>query len=208
MASESKNSAADGDYLAMNSQSLLLLYLADEMPAERRKQLETRLANEPVLRAELENIRLLMEGSDSAIGAADAVGRDSAEEFTAGESAAIRQAARTIRQWTVRRALNKPVVIASKRRFGWRALSAAAVILLAIGYTAWWGISPDAPKPPASPVVLNAQEKMELLAESFDQSALVEPFDTNVATAYSGFDDLDESFDSQLLSVRRGSNLR
>jgi hypothetical protein len=203
MASNFRNPPGDGDYLALNSHSLLLLYIAHELPAEQRKQLETRVANEPALQAELENLRALMDASDSSIGSADAAGRD-----LASEAAAMRQASRAIRQWTVQRAIKKPAEVQYHRRFGWRSLSAAAAILFVVGYVGWWGMSPVAPPSHPHSALLSEADKFDLLTESFDQSSLAEPFDTQVASAYSGIDDLDDGFDSQLLSLRRSSNLQ
>ena len=120
-----------------NNEAVLLMYLADELPAEDRAEVEQLLAVDAGLRAELERLREAMDLSVDAIREVD--------RFTplpVPRPVALRRMSRVVRQWQVAR-LTKAHDEADEPRRGLRypwwtyPLATAAAVLLA--FLVWWG---------------------------------------------------------------------
>jgi hypothetical protein len=118
-----------------DAHALLLMYLADELSAEERAEVDKQLAADDALRGELESMR----------SAHQVVGRwflelDQSQPLPGTVGSYQRMAARMISQWQVQRAMpDRPREQPSQWR--WRRLypvAAAAVLLL--GFIVWWGI--------------------------------------------------------------------
>src|SRR5688572_19642100 len=82
----------------LNNESILLMYLAGELPAEDRAEVEQMLAGDPRLRDELEQLRAAYEGVGSALAEADA-----AERVVLPQSTAARRVGQAVRAWHARR---------------------------------------------------------------------------------------------------------
>ena len=119
-----------------NNEAILLMYLADELPAEDRADVEQQLASDPVLRAELEELRGAQDSFVSTMERLDADTR-----LPVSESVAVRRATRMLRQWQVDHvngavAEEEPI---KELRFPWWSypLTTAAAVLIA--FLVWWG---------------------------------------------------------------------
>src|SRR5688500_528987 len=78
--------------------AVLLMYLADELPAEDRARVEQMLASDPALAGRLEHLRAAQDAVDVAIARADAT-----HPLPGSESAGVRQVGRMIRNWQAQR---------------------------------------------------------------------------------------------------------
>jgi hypothetical protein len=129
-----------------NNEAILMMYLADELPAEDRADVEQMLAADASLRAELEELRRVHEGF---IGGMEQL--DVEVRLPVSESVAVRRATRMLRQWQVEHvngaaAEEEPV---RELRFPWWSypLTTAAAVLIA--FLVWWGNRGDRFEKPA-----------------------------------------------------------
>jgi hypothetical protein len=109
---------------------VLLMYLADELPAEDRLEVERRLVTDPDLRRQLDQLRLTHETTAEVLSRLDASSAQAALE-----QAVIRRTGRAIRQWQARPPRQETAREAGDRlRFPWWAYpsAAAASILIAL----------------------------------------------------------------------------
>ena len=126
---------------------VLLMYLADELPAEDRLEVERRLATDPDLRRQLDQLRLTHEATGEVLSRLDASSAQAALE-----QAVIRRTGRAIRQWQARpprrEAAREP---GDRLRFPWWAYpsAAAASILIALLVLVFHG--PSGPTPSGAP---------------------------------------------------------
>src|SRR5580765_4655168 len=123
-----------------SNEAVLLMYLADELPAADRVEIDKRLVADAALRAELETLRSAHETMSQSFAALDA------SKPLPGTAAAAteRRLSRVFRQWhadQMRMQAQQPVRVAAWRRFGWAYPWAAAAVIV-IGYIVWWGTQP------------------------------------------------------------------
>ena len=123
----------------LNNESLLLMYLADELPAEDRADLEQMLASNPALQTELETLREAYTGAAEALRSAD-----KRERMPISSNIASRRVGRAVQSWHARR-LSMPASQREGRglRLPWWAYplaSSAAVVLVIVS---WWSMNPD-----------------------------------------------------------------
>src|SRR5579859_4137933 len=118
------------------------MYLADELPAVERAQVEQLLASDSSLRQELEALRSAQDQFVDQLASADAAAS------TLGEASSINRVTRAMRQHHVRRVLTpvgeSPRSIhfwARVPRWGYPIAAAAAVALVYVGY--WTIKAPD-----------------------------------------------------------------
>jgi anti-sigma factor RsiW len=127
-----------------NNEAILLMYLADELGADDRREVEQMLAGDATLAAELERIRAAQDAVMSAIGA-----MDQSAPLRVSTPVATRQISRLMKQWQVDRLTLHPVVVAKKGSripwWGYPAASAAAAAVMLIGLMVWWGMKSDLP---------------------------------------------------------------
>jgi len=126
-----------------NNEAILLMYLADELGVEDRREVEQMLSGDAALREELEKIRAAQNAVIAAIGALD-----QSAPLAISTPVAVRQVSRLMKQWQVDR-LARPAVEAQKRgRFPWWTVPAASVATAAgvlIAMMVWWGMKADGP---------------------------------------------------------------
>ena len=159
-----------------NNEAILLMYLADELSAEDRAEVEHMLGSDGGMRAELERLRALQEGTVAAIGAADAGAR-----LPVSEGVAVRRVMRMMRQWQIDHAHAPPPQEPIRElRFPWWSypLTTAAAVLIA--FLVWWGNRPEiAPRrvatyqqdAPAGPTDLHGYRQEiagQMLLDSYD----------------------------------------
>ncbi len=134
-----------------SNESILLMYLADELPAADRLEIDKRLAADEALRAQLEQLRGAHQTITQALTTVDA-----AQPLPGSSSATQRGINRMIRQWQadrLREQAQQPIKISAWRRYSW-AYPWAAAAVIAVGYIIWWGTQP-ATELPGNPQALN-----------------------------------------------------
>lgn len=127
----------------LDNSSALLLHLAGELPAEERAELERRLAADPALAAQLDELHMAQSALEHAMSTLDAA------DPLPGEAAAVARITRAMRQHKVRPSLvaYRPATV--HRSFWQRVprwsypLTAAAAIALV--YVGWWTLKPINP---------------------------------------------------------------
>src|SRR5690348_15220517 len=112
-----------------NNEAVLLMYLADELPADDRAEVDQMLATDAGLRQELARLREAHAAIEPAMKRLDEASR-----LPMSEPAALRQVGRTIKQWNVdrlagRQAAPAPEQHASKKWLWYPTGMAAAVLL-------------------------------------------------------------------------------
>jgi anti-sigma factor RsiW len=118
-----------------------MMYLADELPARDKQIVETRLAGDAALRAELEELRAAHERIGREI-----LELDRSDPISAAEQMGLRQVTRAIRQWQADRAREAMAAApAHSRRATWWLYPAAGAVAAIIVYTVWWGFQPAEP---------------------------------------------------------------
>ena len=124
---------------------MLLLYLADELPAVDRSQVEKRLGGDEPLRAKLEQLRADQQMIAHAFQAIDA-----AQPLPGGNSAAQeRKLNRAITRWHTERILSYAGADSgqtSRSRWWWAYPLAAAAVLL-VSFIVWWGTHTEDAEP-------------------------------------------------------------
>jgi anti-sigma factor RsiW len=167
----------------LDQSAFLLMYLADELPAGERAQVEQLLASDASLRQELETLRSAQEQFVREMASADATAS------TLGEASSINRITRAMRQHQVRRVLT-PAAEAPKSvhfwarvpRWGYPIAAAAAVALVYVGY--WTIKAPDpthmvavdrapahrASLPPGGPAVPSEQSSDDVLLASLEDN--------------------------------------
>ena len=119
-----------------SNEAVLLMYLAGELPAEDRTEVERMLAVDAGLRADLERLREAF-----AWFSAEVARDDRAIRPAVSEGAAVRRVGRAMRQWYARRlaAAPAPRPAAGTLRYPWWAYPLAAAASVVIAFLVWWG---------------------------------------------------------------------
>jgi hypothetical protein len=158
-----------------NNEAILLMYLADELGAEDRREVEQMLSGDAGLREE--KIRTAQNAVIAAIGALD-----QSAPLAVSTPVAVRQVSRLMKQWQVDR-LAQPAAVAQPKgpRFAWWVYPAASVATAAgvlIAMMVWWGMKSDGPiagtvSPATAPVVVavddqSSQQNQQNLEEQGD----------------------------------------
>jgi len=116
----------------LENESLLLLYMAGELPPADRAEVESLLVRDGGLRAQLQALRAAESSSFAAFAQLDA-----AEPLQAAEPA-MRRLSRSMQQWQIDR-LARPAKKAASRSmpvWAWSSGSAVAALLV---FCIWWG---------------------------------------------------------------------
>ncbi len=121
------------------NESVLLMYLFDELPADDRAEVEAMLATDAGLRSELAQLSAMYDTVGGMLQTAD-VKIKSAR----AEAAVKRQIYKTIDQWNTRRVLAAPAMPVRRRsNLRWVIYSSGVAAMLLIGYLFYWGLSAD-----------------------------------------------------------------
>jgi hypothetical protein len=185
-----------------NNEAILLMYLADELPAADRLEVEQMLASDTSLRGELEILRQTQQLAYDSLETLDSVSRPAAPPMVA-----LGQVSRMIHEWTERRRRPEPIVPVIRHPLPWRRMSLATAAALLVGYYIWAVYQPTTPTHRASPAIvmgspygeepspynpdnispvppsreLSSQEKAAILANSLEDSASDEASNLHVA---------------------------
>lgn len=127
-----------------NNEFVLLMYLAGELPAEDRADVDRMLATDGALRGQLQTLREAYDGVYQAMARLD-------EKSPApGEAAALRRIGRSIRQHMAERVAPPPAPVKRGLPYPWWAYPTAAVAASFLAFITWWGNirSPNMNLPP------------------------------------------------------------
>jgi anti-sigma factor RsiW len=135
-----------------NNETILLMYIAGELPDEDRREVEVMLASDESLRAMYHE---LLSAWDGVLGGVEQL--DASEAIGFAREAAARSVGRMVRQaHAARLAAVKPVAAVAAKptlRFYLGSLSAAAAVVL-VGFLVWWGAMADPDKVTSSGIEL------------------------------------------------------
>ena len=163
-----------------NNEAMLLMYLADELPAEDRAEVERMLAVDAGLRADLDRLQGAYNAFAAAVERQDAVSRPPVPE-----SVAVRRVGRAMAQWHARRlATAKQVEPVSTLRYPWWAYPLAAAASIVMAFLVWWGNTDRrVPGPGTLPYVKVTYPPHTDIVPDADPNAEVDPASTNFASA-------------------------
>jgi len=123
----------------LNTESLLMLYLADELSAPDRQVVAERLAGDAGMRLELERLSGAVQSFSDHMAALDALPLPS-------ESAATRRIGMAIRQSLADRVVRAEPTAPARvivARYPWWVYSGAAAAALLVAALGWWGRQPS-----------------------------------------------------------------
>lgn len=167
------------------NEAILLMYLADELPAHERAEVEQMVAADAALARELENLRQAHELAMNSLRSLDAATRPAVPE-----AMALRDVSRLIQEWSDRQAQAEPEApLVIHRPMPWRRIGIAAAAAVLVGYYVWAvyqpmkvpqdnrmvqedydPYGPGVPDTPPPPRELTDQEKLAQLSNSLDDS--------------------------------------
>lgn len=129
-------------------ESLLLMYLSEELSAGDRARVEQMLAGDADLRARLEQLRQAQDAVETAMRRLDC-----AIPLPGSEAPALRKMGREIRQWQADRAANaaRPHTLRRTLRFPWWSYPLAAAAAITFAFFTWWYNFPELKQMAANP---------------------------------------------------------
>jgi hypothetical protein len=136
----------------LDNDSIVLMYLAGELPPEDVDAVERMLANDAGMREKLDALRLAHDDVTSALAQADGQ-----ERVALPVNAAARRVGQAARAWHARRALEpqaRGAAAAAGRslRFPWWCYPVASVAAVILAAVSWWGFQPDTTSKYLAPV--------------------------------------------------------
>ncbi len=176
--------------------SLLLMYLANELSSADRIEMEQRLASDPALAEELARLRQAQAVVESAL-----LSGDAATPLPMSCDTAVRRVSRAMKQWQVDR-LTRKAIAPQRAHFRlpiWSYASAVAAAII-VGMLIWANNLPDAGNAQLTPEQIAAQQK--IVADELEQDladAYTQEFDAQSRLAMrdlsaSAEQDLDQVF--------------
>jgi len=184
-----------------NNEAILLMYLANELPAQDRAEVDEMLASDAKLRSELENLRQTYELAFDVLESLDGATRPPIPTIVAQN-----RVSEWVSQWVEARRQPRALLSTSRRPLPWwRTTFAAAAMLLIGSYI--WAVYHPAPVVPQrdTGTALTDEEKLAVLYSSFEDSSENSNLhvaevasEAEVATAIRG--DADDSGDSNAAS--------
>jgi hypothetical protein len=129
------------------SETVLLMYLFDELPDDDRAEVESMLRTDGVLRAQFQALQASYQGIDRLVASAD----KDADRRSRSVRLAQRNAIRMMTQWKVQQVIHRPVRQPASPVRKWVLYPAAAVAASLIAGLILWGIFGPTPKPHIGP---------------------------------------------------------
>ena len=122
-----------------NNEAVLMMYLADELTAEDRSEVEQMLATDGGMRAELAELKAAQRAADSAF-----LSLDRGDPLPSAQTT-VNRLGRRFRQWHVDRMMAPPVTQPRRRqiKITWWMSTAASVAAVIVIMLFWWGMSPE-----------------------------------------------------------------
>ena len=121
----------------LDRESMLLMYLAEELPAGERVEVERRLGQDEALARELDRLRELESYCEQTLSAEN-------ERLPMSSDAAVRRVSRAMKQWQVDRLARKPIATRrSHYRLPWWAYGTAVAAAVIVAALVWSSNLPD-----------------------------------------------------------------
>jgi anti-sigma factor RsiW len=155
-----------------NNEAILLMYLADELPAGDRAEVEQMLQTDAGMRAELERLRSALEAVNDGLSQLDAQSHSPAVT-----AMAQRNATKLMKQWQADQAVlqyrQTSTPTTRNLKFPWWAYPSAAAAAVLAAFLFWWGTQPGQPPArfaiPARPdMTVEQSEEANQFAEALD----------------------------------------
>jgi len=165
-----------------DSESVLLMYLFDELPDDDRAEVESMLNTDTNLHARLEELRAAQDVTNQVLDQAD---KDAARQGRSVEKAE-RAAIKLVNQWKVDQIAARPVPRPATPMRKWVLYPSAAVAaLLMVGLILWGLFGPTPRIPGEGPVAVNPeqQDALDRLRESFAMDDTNKPVQVALDTA-------------------------
>lgn len=155
-----------------DSDSVLLMYLFDELPEEDRAEVESMLVTDHGLSTRLEELRAAYEHTTQLLVQCDAASKTQARSV----NVARRNAVRLLGQWQVQKTIDQPApreVSAVRKYVLYPAMGLAAMMLIGL---ILWGMFGTAPQPPTltSPIVELVPDEERIQLAELQRSLLAE----------------------------------
>ena len=147
----------------LDREAAIMLYVAGELEPAEREAFERRLASEPQLAAEVEQLRAAQGAIAQTLERVDAQQR-----MPVSEGVPVRRVSRSINGWLAARTVSNMPPIKKGWPFPWWAYPAAAAACLIVGFLVW-STNQDVPAMSALP---EAKEKITMMEN--EQSELAE----------------------------------
>jgi anti-sigma factor RsiW len=161
---------SSSEFIELDLDSQLVLYIAGELTNGAKAALERRLAADPKLAAELARLR------ETQLFCADALkAGDEQLRLPVSEGVAVRRVGRVMAQWQVDRARMVAATAVKSRRIPVWAYPAAAAAILIIGFLVWSSRQPIALPPAAD----NVARETNVDDQPDPQDALADWIDTS-----------------------------
>lgn len=193
-----------------SDQAILLMYLADELPAGDRVQVDHRLAADPALRQMLEALR----ADQSAVHAMVNAG-DRHTPLPVSAPVAVRNVMRSIRQWQVDQLRPEPAEAqaAKSLRYPWWIYPSVSAAALFLAFLVWWGnwgherslsnntaqsvpYSPYTYDPEAEAIVSGVASTLDVNEEHVSALMSIDAEVEELASLSQGSDDIHELFET------------
>lgn len=173
----------------LDRESILLMYLADELSVEDRAEVEQMLSTDQALRQLYDELVAMMRVTSDGL-----AGLDRKEPMPVPLASSARRVARIMNQWQVNRltAAQPEVQPLPMRRFGWVATIAAVAACILIGFFVMWSRVDDsknaqnmansgyeAPDPHSTDISLTDDQKEQQIAEATETFTPVVATDTD-----------------------------
>ncbi|HEY8665139.1 MAG TPA: hypothetical protein VIL86_00680 [Tepidisphaeraceae bacterium] len=125
-----------------NNEAILLMYLAGELCAEDRAEVEQMLAGDAGLRAALAELDRLQASFNGSMSKLDR------EPLPVPEQVGVRLVGRAMRQWQAEQLARRPALVEEKSglRYPWWVYPTASAAAILLAFIVWWGMKTDVPE--------------------------------------------------------------
>ncbi|MBV8781855.1 MAG: hypothetical protein JO353_10695 [Phycisphaerae bacterium] len=155
------------DLRAMENESLLLLYLMDELPPHDRNEVAAMLHTDASLREQLRHLAETLKISTQAMRRLDEL------DPVIPSFSAKQRLEHAIRQWNIDRLARPAVAEPARRRIPLWMWSGGGAVAAVLAFCIWWGISGDFDS--GSPVPLNGDSNLANANSSYGTDANSNP---------------------------------
>jgi anti-sigma factor RsiW len=152
----------------LDRDAAMMLYVAGELDADERAAFERRVASEPQLAAEVEQLRAAQSSVAAELERADGYTR-----LPASEGVVVRRISRAMNQWLANRDATPAVPQRRAVTFPWWSYPSAAAAILIVGFLVWSSrqeVGPLDASPEAKREISNMEVEQQELADWMSNS--------------------------------------
>lgn len=181
-----------------DDESLLMLYLVDELPVADRAAVDQRLSVDPSLRQHLDKMQAAYASTNELLTAGD-----KATPLPVSAGVATRRVSRLIRQWQVDRVVSPREVDEARAaglRYPWWIYPTSAAAALFLAFLVWWGHADHSRTVQSQAIVIEDNPHAD-----DDALRIIEAFNTQQEEHIQELASLDAAAD-ELASVSQGTD--